>query len=46
MRTLLGMIGITLIGTGAGTLIYDWRIGMCAGVILLGMGLVIDAVRK
>jgi hypothetical protein len=46
MRTLLGLTGIALIGIGIVTLIAGWRVGLCAGVILLGCVLVIDAVIK
>lgn len=46
MRTIIGLIGITMIGIGTATLLVNWKVGLCAGIILLGMGLIFDAVRK
>jgi len=46
MRTILAILGLSFIGIGATTIIYDCRIGICVGIIILGTGLIIDAVRK
>jgi hypothetical protein len=46
MKSTVALIGIILIGGGTGTLIYDWRVGFCTAVIILGAGLLIDAIRK
>lgn len=46
MKTIVALTGLTLIGIGAGTLIVGWKVGLSAGVIILGCGLLIDAVIK
>jgi len=46
MKTIVGMVGITLIGIGAGIIVFGTKTGLCIGIALLGLGLVIDAIRK
>jgi hypothetical protein len=46
MKSLLGLIGVTLMGIGIGTVAVGLKVGLCAGTILLGLGLVIDALKK
>lgn len=46
MNMIIGIIGVTLVGIGAGTLAYDWKVGACFGVIIFGGGLIIDSFRK
>ena len=46
MKTIVGMIGITLIGIGVGIIAFGTKTGLCMGIAILGLGLVIDAIRK
>jgi hypothetical protein len=46
MKSIVALTGIVLVGVGVATLVFDWKIGLCAGTILLGLGLFIDAMRK
>lgn len=46
MKSLVGIIGITLMGIGIGTVSLGLKIGLCAGITLLGLGLIIDAIRS
>jgi hypothetical protein len=46
MREIIGLAGITLVGFGTGVWIASWKVGICAGLIVLGGGLFIDAIRK
>jgi len=46
MRMTVGMIGITLMGMGMGTAAFGLVNGLCLGVTLLGLGLIIDAIKR
>jgi hypothetical protein len=46
MKSIVGLTGIVLMGLGVTTLLFDLRTGICAGIILLGMGLCVDALGK
>jgi len=46
MKMIVGMIGIALVGIGAGTIAFDLKIGLCIGVSVIGFGLVIDAIKR
>jgi hypothetical protein len=46
MKSIVGLAGIVLMGIGIGTVSSGWKAGICAGLILMGAGLFIDAVRK
>ena len=46
MRMTVGMIGIALVGMGAGTIAFNLKIGLCIGVSVIGFGLIIDAIKR
>ena len=46
MKTIVGLAGITLIGIGLGIIAFGVKTGLCMGIAILGLGLVIDAIRK
>lgn len=46
MNTTVRLIGITMVGVGAGALQWGICTGLCIGVVLLGAGLVVDSLRK
>jgi len=46
MKMIVGMVGIALVGMGAGTIAFGLKIGLCIGVSVIGFGLVIDAIKR
>ena len=46
MKTIVGLVGITLMGIGLGVIAFGIKIGLCLGVTLLGLGLAIDAIKE
>ena len=46
MKMIVGVVGVTFIGIGVGIIAFGIKTGLCMGIALMGLGLVIDAVRK
>lgn len=46
MKMIVGLIGLTLMSIGIGIGIAGVKIGLCAGLTMLGLGLVADALKK
>lgn len=46
MRMLIGIIGATLTATGLASLFVGTARGLLAGLSVLGLGLLVDALRK
>jgi len=46
MNSTVRLIGLTMVGIAAGTMLWDLGTGLCIGVFVVGAGLIVDSVRK
>lgn len=46
MKSIVRLIGITMVGIAIGTMQQDLPTGLCIGLFVFGVGLVVDSLRK